>query len=379
VRIAYVTPYDHASVFGWSGLVYFIARALEQHAEVVYAKPASRTVRAFSSLKARILSRLLNHAYFRDRDPVVLKLHGLQTSRWLRNADVDVVFCPGTTPLRYIETDRPLAYWADATFAGLVHLYPDYANLPGRQLDKWHAVEDYVIDRATTALYASHWAASSAIQSYAADPGKVHVVPFGANLEQAPSYAEAVGIIGSRSTSRCGLLFLGTDWHRKGGDVAVDIARELNAGGIDTQLVTVGAAVPESVRRLRFVEAYPFLDKRDPSSVRRLQQLIAQAHFLVLPTRAEAFGVVFAEANAFGVPCVASRVGGVSTAIRDDHNGRTFDIDDVQGYSQFIAASFTDPSRYEQLALSSYNEYATRLNWTVAGDTAVSLLTAHAA
>jgi glycosyltransferase involved in cell wall biosynthesis len=378
MRIAYVTPHDHASVVGWSGLVYFIAKALEQNAEVVHAKPASRTVRDFSSLKARILSRLLKHSYFRDRDPLVLRLHGLQTSRWLRNANVDVVFCPGTTPLRYIDTDRPLAYWADATFAGLVELYPDYANLPRRQLDKWHALEGYVISRATTAIYASHWAASSAVEFYDADPGKVYVVPFGANLEEAPSYEDVVGIIGSRSASRCKLLFLGADWHRKGGNIAVEIARKLNANGIETELVTVGAVVPESVRRLQFVKAYPFLDKRDLASVRQLQQLIAQAHFLVLPTRAEAFGVVFAEANAFGVPCVASRVGGVKTAIRNDYNGRTFDLDDVQGYCQFIAATFTDPRRYQQLALSSYNEYAARLNWKVAGRTAACVLAARA-
>jgi glycosyltransferase involved in cell wall biosynthesis len=378
INIAYVTPYDHASVVGWSGLVYFIAKALEQNANLVHARPMSRVVNQVSSLKARILNRLLKNAYLRDRDPLVLRLYGMQTSRWLRDTNVDIVFCPGTTPLRYIETERPIAYWADASFGGLVGMYPEYSKLPRWQIEKWHALEKSVISRAAVAIYASEWAASTAIEFYGADSAKVHVVPFGANLEEAPTYEQVLDILNARPATPCRLLFLGADWHRKGGNIAVEIARKLNATGIDTELVTVGAIVPESVRRLQFVKAYPFLDKRDPARVRQLQQLIAQAHFLVLPTKAEAFGVVFAEANAFGVPCVASRVGGVKTAIRNDYNGRTFDVADVQGYCEFISATFTNPRRYQQLALSSYNEYTARLNWKVAGRRAACLLAAGA-
>jgi glycosyltransferase involved in cell wall biosynthesis len=377
MRIAYVTPYDRTSVLGWSGLVYFIAKALERNVEVMYGPRVGRLVQQFSDRKARLMTRLLGRPYLRDRDPVVLKAYGARASRWLREVDVDLVFCPGTTPLRYIETDRPTAYWADATFSSLVGFLPDYSSLTSRQIERWNALEESVISRASAAIYASDWAARSAIESYGADPAKVHIVPFGANLEQTPSYTDVIQIINSRSPSLCRLLFLGADWHRKGGDLAVSIARELNAMGVKTELTTVGGIVPESVRRLEFVRTYPFLNKFDSVSLRRLEQLLAEAHFLVLPTKAEGFGVVFAEANAFGVPCVASRVGGVPTAIRDNINGRTLpDLHDAAPYCSFIANTFTAPQRYRELALSSYNEYASRLNWRVAGKTATDLLVA---
>ena len=46
----------------------------------------------------------------------------------------------------------------------------------------------------------------------------------------------------------------------------------------------------------------------------------------------------------------------------------TFNADaDPEQYVQYIQDLFTDRKAYEQLALSSFNEYQTRLNWQVNG------------
>ena len=38
----------------------------------------------------------------------------------------------------------------------------------------------------------------------------------------------------------CKLLFIGSDWYRKGGDIAVEIAGSLNAMGLKTELTMLG-------------------------------------------------------------------------------------------------------------------------------------------
>lgn len=76
--------------------------------------------------------------------------------------------------------------------------------------------------------------------------------------------------------------------------------------------------------------------------------------------RAECFGLVFAEANSFGVPALARAVGGIPTAIHNDVNGFAFERDaNLDEYVSYIAGLMANPTRYRELAFSSFNEYET--------------------
>lgn len=52
-----------------------------------------------------------------------------------------------------------------------------------------------------------------------------------------------------------------------------------------------------------------------------LYDILYRSHFLILPTEFEAFGIVFCEASAYGMPSIAANVGGVSQPIREGKNG----------------------------------------------------------
>ena len=99
-----------------------------------------------------------------------------------------------------------------------------------------------------------------------------------------------------------------------------------------------------------------------------MSRLMSDSHFLLLPSRAETFGVVVCEAGAFGVPAITSNVGGLPSVVNDDVNGKTFSFaDGIKEAAAFIADLMTDYGRYQELALSSYGEYQARLNWRVVG------------
>ena len=111
-----------------------------------------------------------------------------------------------------------------------------------------------------------------------------------------------------------------------------------------------------------------------PDAFHRFDQFFATSHFLILPARAEAFGVVLCEANSFGLPCLATTVGGIPTIIRDGVNGRLFPPEDPQAIATAVRAIYADQAAYASLAESSFREYEARLNWRVAGQTVRRLL-----
>ena len=98
----------------------------------------------------------------------------------------------------------------------------------------------------------------------------------------------------------------------------------------------------------------PFIGKATAEDRQRLNELYARSHFFIMPTRAEAFGIVFAEASTFGVPCLGTAVGGLPSVIKDGVNGQLFPLDaNGEDYADWILHTMADPVRYRTLALKA--------------------------
>lgn len=178
-----------------------------------------------------------------------------------------------------------------------------------------------------------------------------------------------------KPTASCNLLFLGVDWERKGGNTALEVAKTLNKTGLKTELKIVGCTPPITEPLPDFVKVVPFIDKNNVRGVEQINQLVAESHFLILPSLADCTPVVFSEANSFGVPCLSTNVGGIATIIKDDINGKTFAKDAaISDYCNYINNLFSDYKQYQKLSISSFAEYQHRLNWEVAGQTVRNLL-----
>jgi glycosyltransferase involved in cell wall biosynthesis len=106
-----------------------------------------------------------------------------------------------------------------------------------------------------------------------------------------------------------------------------------------------------------------------------LYRTISESHFLILPTRADCSPVTICEANSFGVPCLATNIGGIPTLIKPNLNGMLFNKDaDINEYCQYIYRLFINYAKYKELALSSFDMYKSRLNWNIAGEKVRRLL-----
>jgi glycosyltransferase involved in cell wall biosynthesis len=133
--------------------------------------------------------------------------------------------------------------------------------------------------------------------------------------------------------------------------------------GLRTRLILVGF-VPEYARRLDFVDYRGFLCKSDPAHLTELCKAYRESHFLLSPTTAEAFGIVFSEAQAFGVPPVAHDVGGTASAIVPDITGLLLPLGaSPEMFARKIMQYINDPELYSELSQHCREQYLRRANW----------------
>ena len=368
---------DPRRIGSWSGIPYHFAKSL--------GEAGCEIVPLYGLREPPLLPRLARQAfwkyvrgkrYLRDVEPGVLRAYAREIEQRLPAAKVDVLFSPSSRLLSHVDAGVPAVFWTGATFAAMLGFYDDFTNLAPPSLADGHAAEAGALERCSLAIYASEWGARSAIEDYGTDPAKVKVVSYGANLEGGLSPADVAAVIAARDARTCQLLCVGVDWQRKGVEIAVDAAVALNARGIPARLRVAGCQPPAGRAPLpACVEVVGYLRKSRPDERRRLEALYRESHFFVVPTRAEAFGVVFCEASSFALPSLGTAVGGVPTAVRDGINGQLFALSaSGADYAAWIAACWQEPARYRALAASAFAEYQQRLCWPRAAEAVARLL-----
>lgn len=381
MKVAYVTTYDARSLKGsneWSGTGYYIAQSLEKQVlSLEYIGPLSDSVvlQAARKIKSRFYKAFYAKNYQKDADPATLRNHARQITHKLAHSKSDIVFSATINPIAYLDCEQPIVFWADGTFANIQNFYPLYSNLPKEVIRDWHHMEQLALEKCKLAIYSSDWAAKSAVNDYGADPSKVKVVSFGSNTESPFTSDSIQAVIDSRPSDCCNLLFLGVDWIRKGGNIAYQVAKKLNQAGLKTKLTIVGCEPLIEETLPEFVEPLGFISKSTEAGKAKIQKLLMESHFLILPTLADCTPIVFCEANSLGVPCLSTTVGGVPTMVHNDVNGRLFyPSADITHYCDYITNLFANYSSYQDLARSAFNEYESRLNWRVAGQKVKDLL-----
>jgi len=362
MRVALISRGDADDASVWSSIPFHIKRALLQlGVEVIDISPLR-----VPNLRPRyVISRVahrLGGSYRFELDGATIRAFSQQSRAVLDKTKPDVVVSLSVLTVGDLQAAQPLAVWGDATHANLQRTYVEYAKLP-----PWHArnadtAERAAMDRAQIMAYASPWAARSAIDDYAADATRVKVLPFGANLEPRLPF-DAARAIAARPSDECRLIWIGADWERKRGDFCVAVAQELHRRGSRVRLMMVGDRPDGPLPA--FVDHLGYLSPREPQSRERLSATLSSCHFLILPSRAECFGIVVAEANAHAVPCLAARVGGIPGAVTDDETGMLLSPDATPAqYADRIEQALSTQDAYATLAARAHLEHALRLNWT---------------
>ena len=341
-------------------------RSLERNCgEIVPLGPAGRSWLVAAKAAARLL-RLAGRNVDPTHTQFLSKAWAGIFERKLAHTDLDVIFAPvASTEIAFLETSLPIIYYADLTAGFFIDYAASLRGISPWSVEQMKAVEGRALRRADQLVFASQWAANRAMKEYGVSQEKISVVPMGANLNDIPPLDEILAIRKRRSAGSCRLLFIGVDWERKGGATALAAMRELRARGVNANLTVVGCMPPGNVEG-NGLEVVPFLDKAVPEQRRRLDQLLLESDFMLFPTRREAYGVVCCEANAFGLPLIASDGGGVP--VRNGENGILLGAEaSGHEYADNIQALMSDSSRYLEFVRSGRSAFDSRLNWDAWG------------
>ena len=343
----------------WSGIPYHMLQALEPHFDIVAVieRPWWWWFRPLGGAL-----KLLSGGRFRFRASQTLtRTAATDTITRLRRARPDVVLAISASSLAHALTDEfHVVNIADATVRGMAGYYN--ANLWSRHTAAADAIEAKLIGGALLSLYPSAWARNSAIDDYGAPADRALEIAWGSNIAVAASAARSL------PDGPLRLLFVGVEWERKGGPLALDVVAALAAAEIDCRLDIVGVSSDALQGRPcpPNVVFHGFLAKANADQAAKLAELYSDATFFLLPTRAECLGIVFAEAASRGLPSISVRTGGVPSAVRDGVTGILLSPDaSGEAFAAAIAAVIASPERYSALSRAALNDARDRLNWNV--------------
>jgi D-inositol-3-phosphate glycosyltransferase len=168
------------------------------------------------------------------------------------------------------------------------------------------------------------------------------------------------------------VLFAGRIQPLKGIDIAVAAVAELDGGDGAAPphlLIVGGPSGPDGEHELRRVRqsaaALGITDRVHclaPQPHAQLAVFYQAADALIMPSRAETFGLVAAEAQACGLPVVAAAVGGLPFVVADGGSGYLVDGHDPAAYAAALAKILYDPVEAERLSQGA-TEFAAQFSW----------------
>lgn len=353
MRIVTIAEGDPTSVLTWSGIPHFASAALEAvgHEIIPFRLPPLSVATRVADRAAMILRRTDSYDGFRQ----VERRNALRKFVKREKPDLVVNFS-NKLEASALAVDGSTIYVGDATVPALTDYYACFTDHQEFSYRRFVRTEASAIRAAGHVLMSSDWAAASVVADLGIDPDKVSVAPFGACLA-APAKVE---VLHPDNTT---FVWCGVDWERKGGDLAVEAVALLRSRGYEAKLIIVGCEPPPHSQR-DFVEAVGFLDKSNPEQLQKLTDIYKASLALLLPSTAEAFGMVFCEAASLARPSLAFRTGGVSSAVTDCVTGVLLEPgSQANDFADMAARMIEDKVWWRSLAFAARQRFEKTLNW----------------
>lgn len=349
----------------WSGTIYQMYQAfLAQDFEVEWI-PVNR----FSSLESQffltienIHKKIFNRGFNRNHFVAKAFSASRKLQKNLKKSDADVIFAPTTiADIAFLKTDKPIIYLNDATFHQLLNYYGGMSGFGWLSKKTTVFIEKLALQKSDTVVFSSSWAAEHAVDYYRIPKEKVHVIKFGSNAAAPESIAE------KDYSGEIVFLFLGVEWERKGGQIALDTVKILRERNYPVKLQVVGFTPPVSDPEA--MNVIPFLNKNNPQEAQQIFDFLQNSHFMFMPTRADCTPISFCEAASYGLPVISTDTGGVAAVVESGETGFLLPLESkAEQYADEIENLLRDPEKIITLSYNARKKYEDELNWDVWGE-----------
>lgn len=357
----------------WSGTNYKIYHSLREIGDVDYLSCGCVKLGYKETLfkawrKALRLLRLSNYisapyytVSFRNRIVKYLSQFDYEKYDYIYVATSSVATSALLMVLERKKHHAKVVFHTDATYSSIANYYNvGIGKLHPRHLREANEIGKHAFNGADKIILSSDWAKKHAIEDYATEEEKIHVIPFGANLDDID-----MGKIHKDYSNKdiYKFLFSGVNWLRKGGDDAVECVRILNEMGIKSELHVAGTRVPAKYANLEFIHPYGFLNKNIPDEYAEYVRLMKSVDVLLFPSHAECSAIALCEAAGFGLPVFCYDTGGLANYVYDGINGMRLKLGcGGRGYAKKIAECIK-AGKLQQYHAGANSIYADKLNW----------------
>lgn len=253
-----------------------------------------------------------------------------------------VLFSPGLRP------EVPYHLYLDHTRA-IAERYRRLDGLPPPvpYAPAWRAREEAVYRGAAGIFTMSEGVRASLCGDYGVDPGRVHVVGAGPNVQPGP---RDLGL--AREPL---ILFVGRNFVPKGGPELLEAFREVRRAHPRARLALVTSRAPAALP-----EGVAFHGLLAPEALARLY---ATAAVFALPTLREAFGLSFLEAMSFELPVVASRIEAIPEIVADGETGLLVPPREPRALAAALSSLLASPARARAMGAAGRARVAARFGW----------------
>jgi glycosyltransferase involved in cell wall biosynthesis len=239
----------------------------------------------------------------------------------------------------------PTLLWTDVTPAQLDSLADTYGH-PVDTSPVTRAVKHALVRRtfhgAALCLGWSEWVRRSLVTDYGVAEAQTGILPPGIDLSRwqvPPRPPPGAG----EGLPR--LLFVGGDFHRKGGDLLLDVFRSYLRGRCVLDIATRGDVPLQAGEE--GVTVHKGLTAGSPA----LLSLYRAASAFVLPTRGDCSPIVLIEAMAMGLPVVSSAMAGIPEMIEDAASGYLVPVGDGAGLRAALESLLGDADRRRAMGM----------------------------
>jgi glycosyltransferase involved in cell wall biosynthesis len=367
MKIVFATIYDLRDIKRGSGTFHSLAKELERQGHVVhYLGPFEKIGLPVLTRACKRLSVVGGKRYSSWQDPFIGRRLGRAVLKKLAVLDFDVLLTNDYAIAAYTRSTRPTVIYTDGVFPFnyAESTNPRDANLSWIAVRFSQRIARLGLRKAGLCVFPAIWVVKEALRYHEIPVERICLVPFGANLEPPPIQVVQARDFRSRvQNKKIRLLFVGKDWERKGGDVAVETVAELRLKGFDATLDVVGWRPPTMVD-YPGVTFHGVLDKSSVLGRSAIHALFTECDALILPSRGEGFVISALEAAAYGLPVLGYRAQGVVDAVKDRQTGILLTIGARgQDFAKEIQVWIANPEVYQSLSRRARDYFDTTVNW----------------
>lgn len=215
------------------------------------------------------------------------------------------------------------------------------------EFDSWFNCESLVYKQASYIFTMSHLVKKSLIEDYSVQAEKIKVVGSSGNFQE---LYEGEKKFGSKQ-----ILFNGSEFERKGGDLVVAAFKQVKQVIPDAKLVVIGKNVS--------VVEDGIVNPGHISSREEMQNLFLASDLVVAPSRCDPFPTFLLEAMNYGVPCIVAANDGMPEIIDRGVNGIVISQLKSEILAEQIIDSLCNISLLSRMSQQARHKVKTQLNW----------------